>query len=94
MNITSNQKIQFSELEPLSLQIYEGGPPSAISGAVIEKARPHEPLGRNRGFDLNQLQSEEKIVLLPERVWSAKDQPDKGPVMLRTATQTSSKELA
>lgn len=30
---------------------------------------------------------------LPGRTLSANDQLDKGPVMLRTATQTSSKEL-
>lgn len=53
LGITSNQKVQFSELEPLSLQIYEGGPPSAISGAAIQQTQLHQPLQRNTGFDLN-----------------------------------------
>lgn len=33
-NLTSNQKVQFSWLDPLSRQMYDGGPPSTISGTV------------------------------------------------------------
>ena len=32
-------------------------------------------------------------IFIPGRILSANDQPDKGPVILRTVTQTSSNEL-
>ena len=70
--------------------MYEGGPPSAVSGtAKFIITMNHE----NQTKLQCRSEIERKTFYIPGSLLSANDQLDKGPVMLRTATQTSSKEM-
>lgn len=70
--------------------MYEGGPPPSISGAVYQflRVREFREKIKSSTFKCNH-----KDFFVPGSTLSANDQPDNGPVILRTVTQTSSKEL-
>ena len=72
--------------------MYDGGPPPITSGAEnifivpgFTNFKLHTPRKDIKYIDID--------TYLPGSMFSANDQLDNGPVMLSTATQTSSKEL-
>ena len=67
--------------------MYDGGPPSTVSGAV--------PIfeGETSKQWFLQPRISIKTFYVPGSTSSANDQPDNGPVILRTATQTSFRDL-